>query len=824
MSNTASETCNFVMAAPREERVLQVKKRNGKSENLDMDKINCALIRVCNGLQNVSPSEVILDAKVQLFDGVTTKEIDQALILCARAKIEKEPEYSLVAARLLLNTLYKEVFGEGVDSTSFEPQYRNAFISNLKLLAADGRINPSLLEFDLELLSSKLVLERDAQFKYLGIQTLYDRYFLHINKRRMETPQSFWMRVAMGLAINEKDKNEKALEFYEVLSQFLYMASTPTLFNSGTRHSQMSSCYLNTFEDSIDGIFDGIWQEARKGKFAGGLGFDVTPFRAAGSYIKGTNGESQGLIPWLKLFNDMLVAVNQGGKRKGAGCAYLEVWHLDFEDFLELRKNTGDERRRAHDMNTAAWVPDLFMEQIKQDGDWHMFSPADARHLHECYGEKFKTEYAKLVELVKNGTIKHFKKVKAKDLWKKMLTMLFETGHPWITFKDPCNLRSPQKHDGVVHSSNLCCEITLNTKPSKYENGEKIETGETAVCNLGSVNLAAHVASGKVNYKLLAKTIKTAVRMLDNVIDINFYPTQEARKSNLKHRPVGLGIMGLVDAMRMTGISYEADESVKFSSDVQEAVSYNAILASSDLALERGAYGSYQGSAWSKGELPIDSYVELMRYRGKEVSVKPTQPWDTLRDKIKVQGMRNSNTMAIAPTATISYIVGCSQSVEPDYSVLFVYSTLSGEFTMVNEFFVAEAKKLGLWGSELMNALKRVDGDISKLPSLPDKLRNGFSSAFNVDQKRLIDCAAARQIWIDQAQSLNLYSNKLKLSYLSGMYFHAWESGLKTTYYLRSLAASSIEKSTGTMAAEISAPKACSIEAMKRGEICESCQ
>ena len=810
---------------------MYVKKRNRRKEELNVDKINACVMRACEGIDEVSPSEIVLDAQVSLYDGVTTAEIDRALILSARSKIQQEPNYNYVASRLLLNTLYKETFGEGVDHDGFELQYRKSFIVNLRKLVKAKRINPDLLKMDLRALSAALKPERDLKFKYLGIQTLADRYLLHIDKVRMETPQGLWMRVAMGLSLKEEDPTASAIKTYELLSQLRYLPSTPTLFNSGTMHSQMSSCYLNTFDDSIDGIFEGIWQEARKAKFAGGLGFDVTNFRGTGAYIQGTNGSSQGLIPWLKIMNDTLIAVNQGGKRKGAGCAYLEVWHIDVEDFLELRKNTGDDRRRCHDMNTAAWCPDLFFRYVLEDKDWYLFSPDEVRDLHETFGEEFDSLYESYVEKAKAGELRNHRVVSSKKLWKKMLTMLFETGHPWITFKDPANIRYSNQHEGVVHSSNLCTEILLHTKPSEYSEGEKTGTGETAVCNLGSINMAAHVNDGKIDFLLLKETVRTAVRILDNVIDLNFYPTQEARNSNLRHRPIGLGCMGVVDAMRECGIYYDDEESVAFCSTLQEFISYHAIDTSCDLAQEKGAYTSFEGSLWSQGVLPVDTYMELMRYRGTEPlpfaedPTMGTEDWDRLRDKVR-SGMRNSNVMAIAPTATISFIAGCSQSIEPDYRMIYVYSTLSGDFTMVNEHFVRRAKELGLWSPKLIESLHAVDGDVS-LIELPEELKKGFHTAFSVSQERLIDCAAARQIWIDQGQSLNVYCNTTSLKSINEVYMHAWKRGLKTTYYLRSLAASTVEKSVRSSSAKDESDpeevKACSIEAVLSGS-CESCQ
>ena len=588
---------------------IKVKKRNGKLEEFDVEKINKCVYRACAGIDgnNVSASEVILDAQLQLYDKITTKEIDEALILSARAKIEKEPNYSNVAAALAVNALYKEVFRESVDSDTFDLQYKKSFVQGVKKLVKNEILSPKLLDYDLKKLSEAIDPERDKKFKYLGLQILIDRYFIRINNKIIESPQAFWMRIAMGLALNEDNKEERAIEFYNLFSNLLYTPSTPTLFNSGTTHSQLSSCYLNTFDDSIDGIFEGVWQEARKSKHAGGLGFDVTNFRASGAFIKGTNGISGGLVPWLKILNDTLVAVNQGGKRPGAGCAYLEPWHLDFEDFLNLRRNTGDERLRCHDMNTASWVPDLFMKKVQEDADWYMFCPSDCRELHEAYGEDFEESYDYYCKHAEEGTLKNFRKIKAKELWKKMLKVLFETSHPWVTFKDPSNIRYSNQHQGTVHSSNLCTEILLHTKPSQYKDGEKIEIGETAVCNLGSVNLKNHLGENGLNKDLLASTIKTAIRLLDNVIDLNFYPTKEAENANMQHRPIGLGMMATHDVLQILDIQYDSDKAVKFIDELTEFFSYNAILSSSELAKERGSYKTYSGSLWEKGQLPIDT-------------------------------------------------------------------------------------------------------------------------------------------------------------------------------------------------------------------------
>lgn len=808
-------------------KIIHVKKRNGRIENININKINLCAERACEGLSNVSASEVVLDAHVQLYDKITTAEIDKALIMSARTKIEKEPNYAYVAAGLLLSNIVKEVFGESRDRDAFEHQYRLSFVKNLKTLSKEGIINPKLLDFDLKKISEALKPERDSKFKYLGLQIVYDRYLLHVDGRKLETPQAFWMRVAMGLSLNEKDKEEKAIEFYDAISQFLLCPSTPTLFNSGTMHSQLSSCYLNTFDDSIDGIFEGLWQEARKSKFAGGLGFDVTNFRAANAYVKGTNGKSSGLVPWLKIYNDMLIAVDQGGKRPGAGCAYLETWHLDLEDFLDLKKNTGEERRRCHDMNTANWIPDLFMRRIQEDGDWYMFSPSDVRDLHEVYGEKFNKAYDGYCKKADDGIITNFKKVKAKELWKKMLRVLFETGHPWITFKDNANLRYSNSHEGTVHSSNLCTEIFLHTKPSKFEDGEKTEVGETAVCNLSSINLKEHLKNGKLDYPLMAKTIATQIRMLDNVIDLNFYPTKEAANSNLKHRPIGAGSMGWADVFYSYKVDFSSEEAVQFSDELQEFISYHCISNSCALAKEKETYSTYEGSLWSKNILPIDTYYSLIKYLGespiefKTTKFAPKVDWDVLRKSISEHGVRNSNTMAIAPTATISYIQGCAPCIEPDFSVLFVYENKSGNLMIINEWFVNECKQLGIWNQSMVEMIKSVDGELSQLNgAIPSELKKRYCTAFERDQFKLIDAAAARQKWIDMGQSLNLFNGGTSLKFLNDLYIHARNRGLKATYYLRNKAASKIEKSVVTTEDTKSQPKACRI--LDPG--CESCQ
>lgn len=782
---------------------LNVKKRNGRLQELDINKVNLCVERACRELSDVSASEVVIDANVQLYDKISTKEIDKALIMSARAKIEKEPNYSYVAARLLCGNIHKEVFGSSVDKDAFDHQYRLSFIRNIKHLVNEGVLSESLLSFDLRALSEVLCLERDFKFKYLGLQILYDRYLFRLGERRLESPQSFWMRVAMGLAINEKNKEKKAIEFYETISKFRVCPATPTLFNSGSVRSQLSSCYLNTFDDSIDGIFEGAWQEARKSKFSGGLGLDVSNFRSSGSHIKGTNGTSSGLIPWLKIYNDLLVAVNQGGKRPGAGCAYIEPWHLDIEDFLDLKKNTGDERRRCHDLNTANWIPDLFFTAAQENKDWYLFSPSEVK-LHGVYGEKFNEEYKKCCERADEGKIKNFKIVKAKDLWKKMLRVLYETGHPWVTFKDNANFRYSNSHCGVINSSNLCTEIFLHTIPSKYDKGAKTEVGETAVCNLSSLNLKEHLKdNGKLDYALLKKSIATQMNMLDNVIDLNFYPTAEAENSNMKHRPIGAGSMGWADVFHSHKVDFSSEEGVNFSDELYEFISYHCILNSSKLAKTKGKYETYEGSKWSKNKFPLDTYKELCKFLGqrpmqhrKKVFV-PELDWGHLRDHVGAHGMRNSNTMAVAPTATISYIQGCSPCIEPDFSVLFVYENKSGNLLISNEWFVKECKELGIWTPNMIEMLKAVDGDVCRLNGdLPDDLKVRYKTAFDHDQFKLIDCAAVRQKWIDMGQSLNLFNKSTSLKYLNDLYIHARNRGLKSTYYLRNKSASEIEKAT----------------------------
>lgn len=744
----------------------------------------------CRGLEQLVSSEEILQESIKNFyEGIKIEEIDQANIMAARSKIEKDPAYSLVAARLLLDIIYRETMKIDGHSKDLEKSHQEYFKACLKKGVSVERMAPELLDFDLDKLAKAIKLERDLQFQYLGLQTLYDRYLIHHEDVRLETPQIFWMRVAMGLSVNEGvKKNERAIEFYDVLSKFLFTSSTPTLFNAGTLHPQLSSCYLTTVMDDLQHIFKCVADDAQLSKWAGGLGNDWTNVRATGARIKGTNGRSQGVIPFLKVANDTAVAVNQGGKRKGAMCAYLETWHLDIEDFLELRKNTGDERRRTHDMNTANWIPDLFMKRVAQNGMWTLFSPSDVPDLHDLYGKKFEDRYVEYEQKAERGEIKLSKKIEAVALWRKMLSMVFETGHPWITFKDPSNLRSPQDHVGVVHSSNLCTEILLNTSAD-----------ETAVCNLGSVNLVRHIGKNGLDLDLLGKTVRTAVRMLDNVIDINFYPTAEARNSNLKHRPIGLGIMGFQDALYAQRISYASPEAVKFADVSMEAISYYAILASTELAAERGSYSSYKGSKWDRGLLPIDTIAILVNERGQDnvdVDASTSLDWSKVREAVKKHGMRNSNTMAIAPTATISNITGVSQSIEPNYKHLYAKSNLSGEFIVHNEFLVDELKNLNIWDEDMIDDLKYFDGSIQEIERIPDELKKVYLTAFEIEPEWLIECGSRRQKWIDMGQSLNLYIAEPSGKKLHDMYMSAWRKGLKTTYYLRSLGATQIEKST----------------------------
>lgn len=761
---------------------------DGKSQPLDVQQVRNLINSACINLNQLVDAEAILTETLKnLYHNVPVEELYKSAILASRAMMEKEPAYSQVTARLLLHTIRREVFGQEVSQQSAAARYVSYFPEFIQKGIQAELLDARLAEFDLAKLSNALVADRDLQFGYLGLQTLYDRYFLHIEGQHIEMPQVFFMRVAMGLALNESDRTGRAIEFYNLLSSFDFMSSTPTLFNSGTQRSQLSSCYLTTVSDDLEGIYEAIKENALLAKYAGGLGNDWTPVRSLGARIKGTNGKSQGVVPFLKVVNDTAVAVNQGGKRKGAVCAYLETWHMDVEEFLELRKNTGDDRRRTHDMNTANWIPDLFMKRVMEKGEWTLFSPSDVPDLHEKFGRAFETAYTAYEAKAARGEIALFKKVPALDLWRKMLSMLFETGHPWITFKDPCNIRSPQQHVGVVHSSNLCTEITLNTNET-----------EIAVCNLGSVNLPAHMADGKLDHVKLQKTVRTAMRMLDNVIDINYYAVKKARDSNVKHRPVGMGIMGFQDCLHMMRTSYASKEAVQFADNSMEAVCYYAYLASTELAEERGTYSSYRGSLWDRGILPQDSLKLLAEERGGylEVDTSETMEWSVVRDRIKQYGMRNSNCIAIAPTATISNIINVSACIEPTYQNLYVKSNLSGEFTEINEYLVRDLKARGMWDEVMISDLKYFDGSLAKIDRIPADLRALYATAFEVDTMWIIEAASRRQKWIDQAQSLNIYMAGASGKKLDETYKTAWLRGLKTTYYLRTIGATHTEKST----------------------------
>ncbi len=822
---------------PRADRKVDIKVKlaDGSLAPVDMHRLETVIAEACSGLSEVDAQKILNETIKNLYDGVAEADLNTSMVITARTLIEQDPNYSFVTARLLLDHLRGEALSFlGVAQRATQADMTRYYVESFPLYINRGiqleLIAPTLAEYDLERLARALKPERDMQFTYLGLQTLYDRYFIHSNDVRFELPQTFFMRVAMGLALRESDREGRAIEFYNLLSSFDYMASTPTLFNAGTLFSQLSSCYLTTVPDDLHGIYSAIRDNAMLSKWAGGLGNDWTRVRSLGAYIKGTNGKSQGVVPFLKVANDTAVAVNQGGKRKGAVCAYMESWHLDIEEFLELRKNTGDDRRRTHDMNTANWIPDLFMKRVMEAGDWTLFSPSNVPELHDLTGIAFEKKYTEYEQLAREGRIKPHKVVKAENLWRKILSMLFETGHPWVTFKDPCNLRSPQQHCGVVHSSNLCTEITLNTSDD-----------EIAVCNLGSISMENHVtAEGGLDLKKLEKTIRTAVRMLDNVIDINFYAVPQARKSNLRHRPVGLGLMGFQDALHIQKIAYASDQAVEFADRSMEAISYFAIQASTELAEERGTYQSYEGSLWSRGILPIDSIDILARERGEKylkMDRSQTLDWAKLRNRVQTVGMRNSNVMAIAPTATISNITGVNQSIEPTFQNLYVKSNLSGEFTVVNPYLVRELKSRGLWDNVMVNDLKYYDGSVQQIDRVPDEVKELFRTAFEVEPRWLVEAASRRQKWIDQAQSLNLYIADANGKKLDITYKMAWLSGLKTTYYLRAIAATQTEKSTvndgrlnrvkntaGAQPAEMSkaadVPPACSID----NPDCEACQ
>ncbi len=802
---------------------LHMRTAAGEVTPLNLSRLSVVIGEACDGLDGVDSQRVVEETRRNLYDGISEDDLSLAPILAARTLIEAEPNYSRVAARLLIDRLRAEVLSalsgrpDRATGAEMPGRYADAFSDAIRYGIEAERVSPELGRFDLVRLGAALKPERDLAFDYLGLQTLVDRYFLHHEGARFELPQIFFMRVAMGLALNEIDREAKAIEFYDLLSSFRFMCSTPTLFNAGTLHPQLSSCFLTSVPDDLDGIFKSIKDNALLAKFSGGLGNSWSRVRGLGAHIKGTNGESQGVVPFLKVANDTAIAVNQGGKRKGAVCGYLETWHIDIEEFLDLRKNTGDDRRRTHDMNTANWVPDLFMERVEANAEWTLFSPDETADLHELYGPAFRTAYEAYEAKAARGEMRVHRTVRALDLWRRMLSMLFETGHPWITFKDPCNIRSPQGHVGVVHSSNLCTEITLNTSDR-----------EVAVCNLGSVNLAAHVSADGLDTARLAETVATAMRMLDNVIDINFYTIPEARASNLRHRPVGLGLMGFADALATLRIPYASDAAVAFADESMEAISWHAISASVDLAAERGRYTSFEGSLWSQGVLPIDSIERLSDARGGlECDRGQRLDWNALRERVVTVGMRNSNTMAIAPTATISNICGVSQSIEPTFQNLYVKSNMSGDFTVVNAALVHDLKDRGLWDEVMAADLKYYDGAVGDIDRVPDDLKALYATAFEIDPSWLVEAAARRQKWIDQAQSLNLYLAAPSGKALDALYRLAWSRGLKTTYYLRARAATSVEKSTlkgtdGRLNAVIASPAAatCSID----DQTCEACQ
>ena len=807
---------------------IHVTQPDGSRVPLDINRINVIVAEACAGLEDVSENEIISEALNNLYDGVSQEELSTSLVITARTLIEKEPNYSFAAARLLLDNLRAEALSFfGVAGNATQADMADLYARALPVYIERGieleLLAPNLADYDLDAIGKALLPERDLQFTYLGLQTLYDRYFIHSDETRIELPQIFFMRVAMGLASEEDHPTERAIEFYRLLSSFDYMSSTPTLFNAGTLRPQLSSCYLTTVPDDLHGIYGAIQDNAMLSKFAGGLGNDWTPVRALGAYIKGTNGKSQGVVPFLKVVNDTAVAVNQGGKRKGAVCSYLETWHMDIEEFVELRKNTGDDRRRTHDMNTANWIPDLFMKRVFDGADWTLFSPNDVPDLHDLYGAAFEKRYREYEAMAAAGELKLHKTIPAQNLWRKMLGMLFETGHPWVTFKDSCNLRSPQQHMGVVHSSNLCTEITLNTSAND----------EIAVCNLGSVNLARHIDENGLDLDKLEQTVTTAVRMLDDVIDINYYSVDTAKNSNMRHRPVGLGLMGFQDALYKQHIAYGSDAAVDFADKSMEAISYFAIQASSALSEERGAYSTFEGSLWSRGILPVDSLKKMVAERGEdyiEVDTSASLDWPTLRKRVKDKGMRNSNVMAIAPTATIANITGVSQSIEPTYQNLYVKSNLSGEFTVVNPYLIHDLKERELWDTVMVNDLKYFDGSVQNIDRIPQDLKAIYATAFEVEPRWIVEAASRRQKWIDQAQSLNLYINNASGKKLDVTYRMAWYRGLKTTYYLRSLAATSTEKSTidtgelnavsAAQPAPAPVPGACSLDDTN----CEACQ
>ncbi len=773
-----------------EKDALYITKRSGKKEKFSIEKIKKCISHFTKGYEKDIDVDLIANqCKNELYEGISSADIFKTLISSVRSFIELDPAYSKVAMRTLYHDVYHEVIGEGFDVKKLDAQYREAFVRNIKRGVEIGRFDPRLLMFDLEKIASLLILERDDLFMFLGAHCLYDRYFAHdpYERKVIETPQAFWMRIALGVSLNEEDKMARVKEFYDVLSKMLYVPSTPTLFHSGMVHAQLSSCYLNTVMDSLDHIFEVIGDNAQLSKWSGGIGTDWTNIRATGSLIKGTGVESQGVVPFLKIANDTTVAINRSGRRRGATCVYLETWHYDIEEFLELRKNTGDERRRTHDMNTANWIPDVFMKRVRDDGEWTLFSPEEVPDLHHIYGKKFEQRYTHYEQLAKQGKMKLTRTMRARDLWKKMLAMLFETGHPWIVFKDPCNVRSPQDHCGVVHNSNLCTEITLNNSAE-----------ETAVCNLGSLNLIRHVQNGVMNFELLAHTTKVAMRILDNVIDLNFYPTKATKVSNMRHRPVGLGIMGFQDLVYAMDYVFDSEETVRLADENMEFISYHAILASTELARERGTYASYSGSKWDRGLLPVDTIDLLEQERGEKIAVSRDAKldWKPVREALKQYGMRNSNCFAMAPTSNLGNISGCFPTIEPIYKNVYVKSNLSGDFVVINSYLIEDLKKIGLWDTEMLGKLKYADGSIRDIPEIPEKLKAKYKEVFDIEPEWMIKIAAFRAKWIDQSQSLNIFFRGTSGKRVNDIYFYAWSMGLKSTYYLRTLAASQVEKST----------------------------
>lgn len=775
-----------------EENALKIKTRSGREVPFSEDSVRKNLTRFVKGYEDVVDIETIVSQlKYEIYEGMTTDEVQKALTMVVRSMIERDPAYSKVAARLLLNRMYADVFGADYKTENLAEEHTRVFERNMKELVAKGDLDERMAEFDYAKLGSALKIENDQLFEYMGLEIMSSRYCMEDPKlkKQLETPQMLWMRIAMGLAIAEKpeDRERVALEFYDVLSNFYYTPGGRTLFQAGAKKAQLSNCFLNTVPDSLDGIFKSISDNAQYLKWSGGTGTDWTRVRATGSFIKGTGVPSQGIVPFLKIANDVNLAINRSGKRRGAGCVYLETWHMDIEDFLELRKNTGDERRRTHDINTANWIPDLFMKRVRDGGDWTLFSPSDVPDLHDLYGAAFEKRYMEYESMARNGGLEFFKVVSAQDLWKKMIGMLFETGHPWITWKDPINVRSPQDHAGVIHNSNLCTEITLNTNDE-----------ETAVCTIGSLNFAKFVVDGKFDQELVAKVTRTAVRMLDNVIDLNFYPTEDARRGNMRHRPIGLGVRGYHDALYALGINFDTPEALTFSDESMEVMAYYTILASSELAKERGTYETYKGSKWDRGILPQDTIDLLEQERGEEIKVKRggKLDWTPVREHVKQYGMRNSNTMAIAPTASTANLVGCIPCVEPIYKNIYVKSNKEGEFVVVNKYLVEDLKKLGLWDTGMLNRIKYADGSIQNIDTIPQNLKEKYKEVFEIDGKWLVEAAARRGKWMDQSQSLNIFFSGTSGRELSDIYFQAWQMGLKTTYYLRSLGASQVEKST----------------------------